>query len=150
MMVRFSAKSASRAMTAVLSASTGTAFLHLTTSLSTDCSSSSKAAQVFQFSTVVEGTQQQKGVAPPRVLQMSGSDDDEGEQQPTTAEGEEEPPIFETTVKIDDGGSDLTDRFKYKVHALMGDYDAKDGAVDDERQDGHIFDGEKRYPCVCM
>jgi hypothetical protein len=151
MMVRFSAKSASRAMmTAVLSASTGTsAFIHLTPSLTVDYCSFSKASQVFRFSTVVEGTQQQKASDAPKVLRMSGSDDDDGE-QPIT-DGEEEPfPFKSSTVKMDDGGSDLTDRFKYKVHALMGDYNPKDGVADDERQDGHIFNGEKTAYSFCM
>jgi hypothetical protein len=67
---------------------------------------------------------------------MSESDDKSESQQ----EREEEP-IAETVFKIDDGGSNLTDRFKYKVHALMGDYDPQDG-VDDERQDGGILNGE--------
>ena len=37
---------------------------------------------------------------------------------------EQQQPLMQTsTVKIDDGGSDLTDRFKYKVQALMGNFD---------------------------
>lgn len=44
-------------------------------------------------------------------------------------------------VKIDDGGSNLTDRFKYKVNALMGVFDPQGGA-DDERQDGNILNGK--------
>ena len=37
--------------------------------------------------------------------------------------------------------SDMTDRFKYQVNALMGTYDPMNG-VDDERQDGNILQGE--------
>lgn len=38
--------------------------------------------------------------------------------------------------------SDMTDRFKYKVNALMGTYDPQNG-IDDERQDGNILQGER-------
>mmetsp|Transcript_6625 Transcript_6625/g.9465 ORF Transcript_6625/g.9465 Transcript_6625/m.9465 type:complete len:200 (+) Transcript_6625:105-704(+) len=51
----------------------------------------------------------------------------------------------EATVRIDDGGSDLTDRFKYKVNALMGTYDPTNG-VDDENQDGNIFNAMLNFP----
>lgn len=60
------------------------------------------------------------------------------------SENPKEEPIVEATVKIDDGGSNLTDRFKYKVNALMGVFDPQDG-VDDERQDGNILNGELEY-----
>jgi len=46
----------------------------------------------------------------------------------------------------DDGGSDLTDRFKYKVHALMGTYDTPPGVVDDENQTGNILDKMLQFP----
>ena len=59
----------------------------------------------------------------------------------TNPEGEEEP-IAKAVIKMDDGGSDLTNRFKYKVNALMGVFDPKDG-VDDERQDGNILNGKE-------
>jgi putative lipoic acid-binding regulatory protein len=51
-------------------------------------------------------------------------------------------------VTIDDGGdgSDLTNRFKYKVHALMGTYDAPSGVVDDENQMGNILDKMLQFP----
>jgi len=52
----------------------------------------------------------------------------------------------ESTIKIDDGGSNLTDRFKYKVHALMGTYDPEEGVVDDEEQDGHILKAMLTFP----
>jgi hypothetical protein len=74
---------------------------------------------------------------PSTFLWMSESDDDTSESQ---QEGEEEP-IVKSVVKFGTGGSDLTDRFKYKVHALMGDYNPQDG-VDNERQDGNILNGE--------
>ena len=37
--------------------------------------------------------------------------------------------------------SDMTDRFKYQVNALMGTYDPLTG-VDNERQEGNILQGE--------
>ena len=55
--------------------------------------------------------------------------------------GGEEEPIVKSTVKIDDHGSDLTNRFKYKVNALMGVFDPANG-VDDERQEGNILNGK--------
>eukprot|EP00577_Skeletonema_sp_RCC1716_P022927 CAMPEP_0113415890 /NCGR_PEP_ID=MMETSP0013_2-20120614/24819_1 /TAXON_ID=2843 ORGANISM="Skeletonema costatum, Strain 1716" /NCGR_SAMPLE_ID=MMETSP0013_2 /ASSEMBLY_ACC=CAM_ASM_000158 /LENGTH=129 /DNA_ID=CAMNT_0000302899 /DNA_START=218 /DNA_END=607 /DNA_ORIENTATION=+ /assembly_acc=CAM_ASM_000158 len=47
---------------------------------------------------------------------------------------------------MDDGGSDLTDRFKYKVHALMGTYDLPEGKVDDENQTGNILGQLLQFP----
>ena len=49
-------------------------------------------------------------------------------------------------VKIDDGGSDLNDRFKYKVHALMGSFDPVGGAPDDENQNGNILNAMLTFP----
>lgn len=48
--------------------------------------------------------------------------------------------------KPDDSGrsSDMTDRFKYKVNALMGTYDPTHGP-DDEHQSGNILNGKRRY-----
>jgi hypothetical protein len=69
---------------------------------------------------------------------MSESDESGQDNQ----EGEEEP-IVQATVKIDDGGSNLTNRFKYKVNALMGVFDPQDGD-DDERQEGNILNGETK------
>ena len=50
-----------------------------------------------------------------------------------------------TKITINDGGSDLTDRFKYKVNALMGTYDPKFGN-DDEHQVGNIMNALLNYP----
>lgn len=49
-------------------------------------------------------------------------------------------------VRIDDGGSDLTDRFKYKVHALMGDYDPEEKTPDNDEQVGNIYNAMLTYP----
>jgi putative lipoic acid-binding regulatory protein len=54
--------------------------------------------------------------------------------------------IQESTFHIDDGGSDLTDRFKYKVHALMGTYDPTDGVENNERQNGNILNAMMTFP----
>lgn len=70
-------------------------------------------------------------------------------------EGVEDERITETeTVRIDDegavfrvndGGSDLTDRFKHKVHALMGTYDPPVDQ-DNENETGHIFNAMLEFP----
>jgi len=54
--------------------------------------------------------------------------------------------ISPASVTMDDGGSDLTDRFKYKVHALMGTYDLPEGKVDDENQTGNILGQLLNFP----
>mmetsp|Transcript_13670 Transcript_13670/g.17379 ORF Transcript_13670/g.17379 Transcript_13670/m.17379 type:complete len:195 (-) Transcript_13670:59-643(-) len=54
--------------------------------------------------------------------------------------------ISPASVTMDDGGSDLTDRFKYKVHALMGTYDLPEGKVDDENQTGNILGQLLQFP----
>jgi len=74
----------------------------------------------------------------------SNNDKDMNAEEPSSSS-----PSFETdcsTVRIDDGGSDLTNRFKYKVHALMGDYDPTDGVADDEYQDGNIMRALFTFP----
>mmetsp|Transcript_10291 Transcript_10291/g.15108 ORF Transcript_10291/g.15108 Transcript_10291/m.15108 type:complete len:184 (+) Transcript_10291:826-1377(+) len=55
-------------------------------------------------------------------------------------------PIIKSTVRIDDGSSDLTDRFKYKVNALMGVFDPT--GTDDERQDGNILNAMLKFPSL--
>eukprot|EP00566_Odontella_aurita_P029453 CAMPEP_0113525678 /NCGR_PEP_ID=MMETSP0015_2-20120614/303_1 /TAXON_ID=2838 /ORGANISM="Odontella" /LENGTH=155 /DNA_ID=CAMNT_0000423887 /DNA_START=237 /DNA_END=704 /DNA_ORIENTATION=+ /assembly_acc=CAM_ASM_000160 len=60
---------------------------------------------------------------------------------------EDDPPVIaESVVRIDDGGSDLTDRFKYKVNALMGNFDPPAGADDDENQNGNIISALLIFP----
>lgn len=60
-------------------------------------------------------------------------------------DGDNTEEIARATVKIDDGGSNLTDRFKYKVNALMGTFDPQNGK-DDERQDGNILNAMLNFP----
>jgi putative lipoic acid-binding regulatory protein len=54
--------------------------------------------------------------------------------------------ISPASVTMDDGGSDLTDRFKYKVYALMGTFDPPEGKVDDENQMGNILGAMLTFP----
>ena len=49
-------------------------------------------------------------------------------------EEDNDEPIAKAVIKMDDGGSDLTDRFKYKVNALMGVFDPEEGKTDEEGQ----------------
>jgi putative lipoic acid-binding regulatory protein len=49
--------------------------------------------------------------------------------------------------RVNDGGSNLTDRFKYKVHALMGDYDPP-AEQDNENETGHILSAMLEFPVV--
>jgi len=74
-----------------------------------------------------------------QCLRESAQDNDDEE---ATADVE---PVYETVVKMDDGGSDLTDRFKYKVNALMGVFDPQTG-VDDEHQSGNIMNALLKFP----
>jgi putative lipoic acid-binding regulatory protein len=76
----------------------------------------------------------------------NSSSNGEGGQKDSQEEEEEGPVFSEATVKIDDGGSDLTDRFKYKVNALMGTYDPQSGDMDNEQQDGNILNAMLNFP----
>ena len=51
-----------------------------------------------------------------------------------------------SVIKIDDHGSDLTDRFKYKVNALMGTFDPPESETDDENQNGNIIKAMLFFP----
>jgi len=63
------------------------------------------------------------------------------------SEDEDASPVFaESVVRVDDGGSDLTDRFKYKVNALMGTYNPTAGTPDDENQSGNILNAMLNFP----
>mmetsp|Transcript_3721 Transcript_3721/g.5715 ORF Transcript_3721/g.5715 Transcript_3721/m.5715 type:complete len:194 (+) Transcript_3721:66-647(+) len=70
----------------------------------------------------------------------------EEENDTTDAAAAAETMISPASVTMDDGGSDLTDRFKYKVHALMGTYDLPEGKVDDENQTGNILGAMLNFP----
>jgi hypothetical protein len=66
------------------------------------------------FSTSFSNIRPQKSAYKHMRLFLSSSPDNNtgNDNYDTAAEVE---PIYETVVKMDDGGSDLTDRFKYKV-----------------------------------
>lgn len=55
-------------------------------------------------------------------------------------------PNIQPTFKINDHGSDLTDRFKYKVHALMGNFDPLAADKDNEHTDGNILNAFLEFP----
>jgi putative lipoic acid-binding regulatory protein len=59
---------------------------------------------------------------------------------------EDAPIIAQSTVKMDDHGSDLTDRFKYKVNALMGEFDPASADTDNENTDGNILNAMLTFP----
>ena len=75
-----------------------------------------------------------------------------GDTMPTPSEGrnseelEDGVPANVSVIKIDDGGSDLTDRFKYKVNALMGTFDPPNSDLDDEHQNGNILNAMLFFP----
>ena len=52
--------------------------------------------------------------------------------------------LLKSTFNINDGGADLTDRFKYKLNALMGVFDPI--GDDDERQNGNILAAMIKFP----
>lgn len=54
--------------------------------------------------------------------------------------------VAKATVRIDDGGSNLTDRFKYKVNALMGVFDPPSPSVDTEKECGNILAAMLKFP----
>ena len=75
-----------------------------------------------------------------RLLSLGAGDDSDA-----TTDDHDEPMLVQSTVRIDDGGSNMTDRFKYSVNALMGTYDPQVG-VDDERQAGNILNAMLHFP----
>lgn len=80
--------------------------------------------------------------AKPTTLQMTIEEDGNFEEEDL----ENMPIIAQSEVKIDDGGSDLTDRFKYKVNALMGNYAPSQPDTDNEDTDGNILNALMNFP----
>lgn len=79
----------------------------------------------------------------------SSTDDDERRDDGVSAandNAESPSPVSPSAITMDEGGSDLTDRFKYKVHALMGTYDPPPGTVNDENQTGNIIGAMLEFP----
>ena len=83
-----------------------------------------------------------------RVPFFLSTESEDGEMPNTEKRAEDD--IIEqeitSTVRIDDGGSDLTDRFKYKVNALMGAFDPADETADNEQQSGNILNAMLKFP----
>mmetsp|Transcript_7625 Transcript_7625/g.9978 ORF Transcript_7625/g.9978 Transcript_7625/m.9978 type:complete len:201 (+) Transcript_7625:95-697(+) len=78
-----------------------------------------------------------------RLAQSAG--DDKGEADDNA--DEQTPPLVETsTIRIDDGGSNMTGRFKYKVNALMGAFDPADASQDTEHISGNILNAMLKFP----
>lgn len=86
--------------------------------------------------------------------EVEKDNDSMNQESSSTYENEEEEqqqrqPLMQTsTIKIDDGGSDLTDRFKYKVQALMGNFDPADATNDTEESTGNILNAMMQFPCL--
>ena len=68
-------------------------------------------------------------------------------QEENLPQDDELPPDIKTVATIKDDG--LTDRFKYKVHALMGDYDVVNGE-DTDKEGGNILNAMLEFPTVHM
>ena len=81
---------------------------------------------------------------PLRTNKLEGDDTPEGSDQSEN----EETGFVQSNVNIDDGGSDLTDRFKYKVQALMGNFDPADASQDTESTSGNIIGAIMNFPTV--
>ena len=72
---------------------------------------------------------------------------DAGDELPIEDVGDDDVPIVATsTVKIDDGGSDLTDRFKYKMQALLGNFDPQTGEDTEADGQGRIISALRTFP----
>ena len=70
-----------------------------------------------------------------------------GDDLPIEDVGDDDVPIVATsTVKIDDGGSDLTDRFKYKMQALLGNFDPQTGEDTEADGQGRIISALTNFP----
>lgn len=73
------------------------------------------ASGTIAFNVALDGTLLSKGRNHFSPLFMSESDGMENCDKNEDTNVDDMPIIAQSTVKIDDGGSDLTDRFKYKV-----------------------------------
>mmetsp|Transcript_31016 Transcript_31016/g.36861 ORF Transcript_31016/g.36861 Transcript_31016/m.36861 type:complete len:280 (+) Transcript_31016:58-897(+) len=88
-----------------------------------------------------------------KQIQMTAADDananadanaDANDEATTTGDGA-------TTNEPEDlnyDGNDLTNRFKYKVNALMGSYDPLQSDTDTEQTDGNIFNALLQFPTL--
>jgi putative lipoic acid-binding regulatory protein len=76
-------------------------------------------------------------------------------EEPSEGGAAEEDIIEEGVVRIDDdgaalrmidNGNDLTNRFTYKVNALMGVFDPKTAEMDNENETGNILNAMLQFP----
>lgn len=74
------------------------------------------------------------------------SADQNAEEENSDEIDDDTPVIAQSTVKVNDHGSDLTDRFKWKVHALMGTFDPAASENDNEKTDGNILNAVMTFP----
>jgi putative lipoic acid-binding regulatory protein len=92
------------------------------------------------------------------LRQSSPINENENDPEELVPEGDvpvEEDVIQKGVVRIDDdganlrmidNGNDLTNRFTYKVNALMGVFDPKDGEMDNENETGNILNAMLQFP----
>jgi putative lipoic acid-binding regulatory protein len=89
-----------------------------------------------------------------RIVFLQQSSSSNGENDPgelsssagLPEQGDDELEIINTSeLRIDDGGSNLTDRFKYKMHALMGDFNPPT-EMDNENENGNILSALLTFP----
>jgi putative lipoic acid-binding regulatory protein len=59
---------------------------------------------------------------------------------------EEDAPAIETTVKVNDNGNNLTNRFTYGLNALMGEFDPATKEIDNENSDGMLLNAMLNFP----
>lgn len=81
-------------------------------------------------------------------LRMSTGDggEDAHAADTSSAGDDDDMPIVKSTVKIDDGGSDLTERFKYKMQALLGNFDPQAGEDTEAGGQGNIAAALLNFP----
>ena len=76
----------------------------------------------------------------------AGDSPSAGEDAAGSAGDDGDMPVVKSTVKIDDGGSDLTERFKYKMQALLGNYDPTTGEDTEADGQGNIISALTNFP----
>ena len=86
-----------------------------------------------------------------RLFAVESSEENDSEETESESESPslapQEPSLeMDTSTMTIKDGNDTSDRFNYKVHALMGDYDPTEGMPDDEDQDGNIMKALLTFP----
>ena len=91
---------------------------------------SAPTVRLYAITNEYDSDDKQSGNATPSKISSSSSADD----------------ASNNIAVVDDGISEVTDRFKYKVHALMGTYDPPSGTLDDDKQMGNIIGALLQFP----